>query len=136
MEKGDRRHECMLQNKNKTSTTIVHAAPLVTAYGAALRRRVGLCGYVIAPGVMPFCDRPALPGGSYCACHHALCAVAPASPNFAALATAQTAAADAPATPPPELGWLSAPPAPEPFEDGDDGLAGLDLPPLAIAHDE
>jgi len=136
MEEGVRCHECTFQNENKTSTTIARRASPVTACGAALRRRVGLCGYVIAPGAMPFCDRPALPGGSYCAWHHAVCAVAPASPDFAALAIAQIAAADAPALPPPELGWLSAPPPPPEPVDDDNDLAGLDLPPPAIAHDE
>lgn len=135
MEEEIRRHECLLHDKNKTSTTITPPAPPVTVYGAALRRRVGLCGYVVAPDAAPFCDRPALAGGSYCARHRALCTVAPASPAFAALAAAQIVAADARAVPPPDVGWLDAPP--ESFDESDDErLAGLDLPAPAMAHDE
>ncbi|MGH7002083.1 MAG: hypothetical protein ACREEA_11320 [Stellaceae bacterium] len=84
---------------------------------------------------MPFCDRPALPGSSYCAWHRALCAVAPASSAFAGLAAAQIVAGETRAAPPPERGWLVAPP--EFFDESDDErLAGLDLPPARIAHDE
>lgn len=132
MEEGIRRHECLLQKENKTSTTITPPVVPVTAFALP---RAGLCGYVVAPGATPFCDRPALAGGSYCAWHRALCAVAPASPAFAALAAAQIAAADTHGVPPPELGWLNAPP--EPFDESDDErLAGLDLPASAIGHDE
>lgn len=133
MEEGIRRHECLLQIENKTSTTITSPAAPVTAFASP--PRAGLCGYVVAPGATPFCDRPALAGGSYCAWHRALCAVAPASPAFDALTAAQIAAADTRAVPPPELGWLNAPP--EPFDESDDErLAGLDLPVSAIGHDE
>ena len=132
MEERIRRHAYLLQDENKTSTTIMPLASPVTAFAPP---RAGLCGYVIAPGATPFCDRPALAGGSYCAWHRGLCAVAPASPVFAALAAAQIVAADNRAVPPPELGWLNAPP--ELFDENDDErLAGLDLPTPAIAHDE
>jgi hypothetical protein len=124
----------MLPEENKTGTHIAQATPAVTAAGAP-QRRPGLCGYVVAPGAAPFCDRPALPDGSYCEWHHALCAVAPASPDFAALAAAQTMAADRPGAPP-ELGWLNAPPPEFPDDSDDDCLAGLDLPPAQIAHNE
>lgn len=133
MEEGIRRHGGVLQNRNKTSTTIAPSVPSVTADEEP--PRAGLCGYVIAPGATPFCDRPALAGSSYCAWHRALCAVAPASPAFVALAAAQIAAAEARAAPAPEFGWLTAPP--EPFDESDDErLAGLDLPAPVIAHDE
>ncbi|MDE2229435.1 MAG: hypothetical protein KGL11_10400 [Alphaproteobacteria bacterium] len=126
-------HDCTPQVENKSSTTIAPAAAAVTADPAA-SRRAGLCGYVVAIGAAPFCDRPALPGGSYCAEHHARCAVGPASPDFAALADAQARAGDALAVPPPELGWLKAPSLPEPLDESDDErLAGLDLPPADIA---
>jgi len=134
MEDGFRRHDSMLPNENKTSTTITPSLPPVTACDEP-PMRAALCGYVIAPGATPFCDRPALAGGSYCAWHRALCAVAPASPAFSALAAAQHAAADTRAVPPPELGWLDGPP--ETFDESDDErLAGVDLPAPAIAHDE
>jgi len=74
MEEGIRRHECLLQDENKTSTALAPSVAPVT-FGEA--SRAGLCGYAIAPGVTPFCDRPALAGSSYCAWHRALCAVVP-----------------------------------------------------------
>jgi len=131
-----RRHGCTLEDENKTSTTVAPAAPAVTGEPAALHR-AGLCGYVVAPGAAPFCDRPALAGGSYCAWHRALCAVGPASPDFAALANAQLRAGDALSMPPPEFGWLAAPGPPEPLDESDaERLAGLDLPPAGISSDE
>lgn len=134
MEEGFRRHDNTLPNENKTSTTIAPSSLPVTACDEP-PTRADLCGYVIAPGATPFCDRPALAGSSYCAWHRALCAVAPASPAFPALAAAQHAAADMRAAPPPEFGWLDA--LPETFDESDDErLAGVDLPAPAIAHDE
>jgi len=125
----------MLREENKTGTRITHAAPAVTA-GGAQQHRPRLCGYVVAPGAAPFCDRPALAGGSYCVWHRALCAVPPANPDFAVLAAVQTSAADTLAAPPPEFGWLD-PPPPEFLDDSDDDcLAGLDLPAAQIGHDE
>ena len=121
--------------ENKTCTYLTPPAVAVTA--AAPQTRAGLCGYVVAAGMAPFCDRPALAGGSYCAEHRALCAVAPANPAFAALAAAQARAGDVVVAPPPELAWLKAPAPPERFDESDDeALAGLDLPPAEISHDE
>lgn len=132
MEEGIRRHDDTLLDENKTSTTVACSAPCVTSVESP---RTGLCGYVIEPGATPFCDRPALAGSSYCAWHRALCAVAPASPAFAALVSAQLAVADNRAASPPELGWINAPP--EFFDESEDErLAGLDLPAPAIARDE
>jgi len=126
---------CTLEYENKTSTTITFAAAPVTT-AAVPPRRAGLCSYVVAPGAAPFCDRPTLPGGSYCACHRALCAVAPTNAQFAALADAQMRAGDSLA-PPPELGWLAAPAPPEALDESDaERLAGLDLPPTEIAGAE
>lgn len=134
MEARFRHHDNTSPNENKTSTTIASSLPSVTA-GGEPPARAGLCGYVIAPGATPFCDRPALAGSSYCAWHRALCAVAPASPAFPALAAAQVADAERRAATPPEFGWVDAPP--EAFDESDDErLAGLDLPAPAIAHDE
>jgi hypothetical protein len=119
------RHDCTLGYENKPSTTITFATAPVTSAGVP-PRRAGLCGYVVAPGAAPFCDRPALPGGSYCAWHRALCAVAPTSAQFAALADAQMRAGDSHALPPPEA-----------VDESDaERLAGLDLPPTEISHDE
>ena len=113
---------------------IASSLPSVTA-GGEPPARAGLCGYVIAPGATPFCDRPALASSSYCTWHRALCAVTPAGPTFPALAAAQVADAERHTAPPPEFGWFDAPP--ETFDESDDErLAGLDLPAPAIAHDE
>lgn len=129
MEEGIWRHDNTLPEENKTSTMVAPAAPPVTALEAPLC--AARCGYVIAPGTTPFCDRPAVAGSSYCVWHRALCAVAPASSTFGALAAAQMAAADMP----PELGRFDAPP--EFFDESEDErLAGLDLPAPAIAGAE
>ncbi|GEM_PF-4054869 len=133
MHQGNQRHDRTSRDENKTGTIVAHAGAAVTVAAA---RRVRLCGYVVAAGAAPFCDRPALAGSSYCADHRALCAVRPASPGFAALADAQVRAARAPTPPPPELGWLAAT-APESFDESDDErLAGLDLPTAAASADE
>ena len=135
MSEGIHRHRCTPACENKPSTT-------VTAHGVAVTTEprgsaTGLCCYVMAGGTAPFCNRPALPGRSYCAGHHALCAVEPASPAFAALAEIQLRAGDKSAPPPPELAWLRAPMPPEAFDESDaERLAGLDLPPAEIAPDE
>jgi hypothetical protein len=135
MRKDIRRHNGATADENKTSTRLTPPTVAVTA--AAPQARAGLCGYVVAAGMAPFCDRPVLPGGSYCAAHRALCAVAPASPEFAALAAAQIRAGDVVVAPPPELAWLRAPAPPERLDESDDeALAGLDLPPAEISHDE
>jgi hypothetical protein len=126
------RHRGATARKNKPCTMLTPAT--VTARPSA---RAGLCGYVVAAGAAPFCDRPALPGCSYCAGHRALCAVDPASPDFAALAEAQARAGDVLVAPPPELAWLKAPAPPERLDESDDeALAGLDLPAAAISHDD
>lgn len=131
------RHSRAALNENKTSTTVTHVSSDVTAVGAARRYRAGLCGYVVAPGIAPFCDRPALPGSSYCASHHARCAVAPASPDFAMIAEGQARAGGTLAMLPPELGWLAAPATPEPIDEYDEEWpAGLDLPPVGSTRDE
>ncbi|MGH6984079.1 MAG: hypothetical protein ACRED7_08625 [Stellaceae bacterium] len=72
MEEEIRRHDDMLPGENKTGTTVTQSAPSVTESS-----RTGLCGYVMAPGATPFCNRSALAGSSYCAWDRALCAVAP-----------------------------------------------------------
>jgi hypothetical protein len=90
----------------------------------------GRCGFVVAPGSNhPFCDAPALRGSSYCARHHALCAVAPDSEEAVWLARDQDNAASRAGPPPPELGFLAAGYPPERIEENDaEKLAGLDLP--------
>ena len=123
--------------ENKTGTTIGRVQSDVTAVNVAQRYRTGLCGYVVAPGISPFCDRPALPGSSYCTLHHACCAVAPASPDFVIVAEGQTRAGDTLTTPPPELAWLAAPATPEPVDEYDgEWLVGLDLPRVGPTRDE
>ena len=108
----------------------VTAEPRALAYA-------GRCSYVVGPGAMPFCERPTLPASAYCAWHHALCAVDPASPDFAALAANQAHAGDRAPLPPPELAWLCALAPPEPFDESDnERLTGLDLPPMGTTHDE
>ncbi|HTC18474.1 MAG TPA: hypothetical protein VK690_05125, partial [Stellaceae bacterium] len=89
----------------------------------------GRCGFVVAPGSsQPFCDAPALPGSSYCARHHALCAVKPDSDEAARLLRDQDSAAARAGPPPPELGFLAAGDPPERIEENDaEKLAGLDL---------
>ncbi len=132
MAEGIDRHGCTPTRENKTGTFLTAAGVAVTIEPRA--PRAGRCGYVVAAGRAPFCDRPALPGGSYCARHRARCTVAPASPGFAALAALQVRVASAP---PPELAGLGAPAPPEPVDENDDErLAGLDLPPTAISRDE
>ena len=135
MAEGSKQHDRAPQRENKTSTTVTQAAPAVTADDRR-QDRPRLCGYVVVPGAAPFCDRPALPGGSYCIWHHALCAVPPAAPDFAVLAAAQSSAADTLAAPPPEFEWLDVPPPEFPDDSDDECLAGLDLPPARIGHDD
>lgn len=106
-------------------------------HSEAERARRLVRGYFVAVGAAQFCDRPALRGCSYCAGHRALCAVDPASPDFAALAEAQARAGDVLVVPPPELAWFRAPAPPERLDESDDEvLAGLDLPAAAISHDD
>lgn len=91
------------------------------------RRR---CGYVVAAAWRygapnPFCEAPALPSSSYCAVHHALCAVDPATEEGRRLASGQAAAA---LTILPDGFPPLAAPEPLPETEPDEALAEIDLP--------
>src|SRR5262249_10044011 len=94
------------------------------------RQRAGttrLCSYVVGDERLPeqpFCDAPALPGSSYCACHQPLCVVAPESPEGRRLGLALDAEAEAP-EPPDELAHLAVCETPEAMAEDPDELAVL-----------
>jgi len=100
------------------------------------------CGYIAGERwrhdpLGPFCDAPAVSGGSYCARHHALCTASAASAAGRALAAALQEAVDDAPEPPPELAHLMAAALPEPVpEDERDLLVLLDHPPPRHHDDE
>jgi hypothetical protein len=74
-------------SENKAATpTLAEAHAFVEWRLGNIYQRVrdGLCGYVVTPdwrygAGSPFCDAPALPGGSYCARHRRRCVLPRAS---------------------------------------------------------
>ena len=118
--------------ENTTRTAAGQAHPAICAYVAATAWRYGAGG--------PFCGAPALPGSSYCAPHHALCALVAGSAEAAGAARAQ---ADAGGEPPPGLisralirHELPLPLEVDADEDPRELAACLDLPARAAAAEE
>lgn len=90
------------------------------------------CGFVVADGAdgVRFCDVPAAGGSSYCAAHHALCSIAPDTPEGHALAAELAAEAERPPLP----GLVSDPVLEFEETEPEEALAALDVPQPGAAE--
>lgn len=115
--------------ENTTRTIAGQVRPATCAYVAAIAWRYGAGD--------PFCGAPAVPGSSYCAPHHALCALVAGSAEAAGAARAQ---ADAGGETPPLPGLirneLPLPLEVDADEDPRELAACLDLPVRVGADEE